>query len=169
MMKKLTHALLVSTLLFAGCSKHECQDTAPGQQDLGATKIPHAFVAVIDGGAQVPGYAFNVHCGSGLSSDGSGQLIFGTTGCASLSQVSVGSYCFQRNTFYYLKPTVGGADRTFLKFKFDNTFDYNSLGLIFIRFEPSTMTWVVPSGVQGFESYIYDQRKALPVCQGVRQ
>lgn len=168
-MKTLTQAFVISSLLFAGCSKHECQDTAPGQQDLGATKIPHVFVTVIDTGYVVPGYPFTVHCGSNVSADGSGELVFGTTGCASLAQVSAGSYCFQRNVFYFLKPIGGGTDRKFLKFKFDNTFDLNNVNNTLVRFDPSDMTWDVPAAVQGFEYYVYDTRKALPVCQGVRQ
>lgn len=170
-MRLITTIIAASTVLFfAGCSKHECEDSSPAQVSQGGTKLPDVFVYVLDGGVAVPNYPLNVHCGPTVTSNGSGRIMFSSGGCTTISEINLGSNCFQRNTYYWLKPPGNSTSRKYLRFKFDNSFDFSTLSSALVRFEPSTYTWAVPNPVAGFDFAIYDSRKTLPACQGlVRQ
>jgi hypothetical protein len=158
--------VVATAVLLAGCGKHECESSTPGvAEGQGSAKIPNVFVHASNGGQAVPNLQLNVHCGPTLTTNASANLMFGGA-CTQISQLAAGNYCFERNTYYFLKPTGNSTSRMFLRFKFDNTFDPAALTSALVRYEPNSYTWTVPNQVPGFEYAIYDTRKNLPFCSG---
>lgn len=165
--------VLLSTamvLLWSGCTKHECTDPSPALIEVeGSAKSANTFVYAVDGGQPVTGYQFSIHCGPLATTNGNGKLMFGGA-CTNTNQVGAAGYCFERNQYYWLIPPGTSTSRQFLRFKFLTAFDPTNLTVPLVRYEPSTFTWMVPTGDPNFEWAIYDTRKRLPACQGqVRQ
>ncbi len=170
-MRTITTILAASALLsLGGCSKHECEDSAPAQQEVGNAKVPNVFVYAQNNGVALPNYAFSVHCGPSTIMNASAMLMFTSGGCPTVMEIAAGGGCFERNKYYWLKPPGTSNSRKFLRFSFDNSFDPALLNSPLVRYEASSYTWVVPNAVQGFEWMIFDTRKTLPACQGaIRQ
>jgi hypothetical protein len=169
-MRTITTILAASALLtFGGCSKHECEDSAPAQE-VGNAKIPNVFVFAQDNGVAVPNFSFSIHCGATTVTNGQGRLMFTSGGCPTVMEIAAGGACFQRNTYYWIKPPGTSNNRKFLRFNFTNAFDFTQLTSALVRYETNTYTWTVPNPTVGFEWMIYDTRKTLPACQGaIRQ
>ena len=170
-MRTITTILAASALLtFGGCSKHECEDSAPAQQEVGNAKIPNVFVYAQNAGTAVPNYAFSIHCGGTTPTNAQGRLMFSSGGCPTVNEIAAGGACFQRNTYYWIMPPGTSNNRKFLRFNFTSAFDFTQLTSALVRYETTTYDWSVPNPIVGFEWMIYDTRKTLPACQGaVRQ
>jgi hypothetical protein len=161
-----TGILAIAALLLTACSKYEFDNGAsPVVDGQGSAKSPNVFVYASDGGQAVANYQFAVHCGPVMATNASGRLTFGG-GCTTLSQLGAGNHCFERNTYYFLKPPGNSNGRKFLRFKFSSTFDPSTLTSALVRYEPDAYTWTVPNQVPGFEYAIYDIQKDLPFCHG---